>query len=136
MAIALVLAARPEGDPEVLTLEGRSSRNLPVTLRFVDGELRSADLKPSLRCPQFGGWESVVWEPRIGAYGEFHQDGPSFRVRHSYLAEPAPDTTPGRGTLVLAGELGDDQDSARGTINARWVTPGWTCRGTVRFRAG
>jgi hypothetical protein len=127
--VALVLAARPAGDPEVVILKGKTSKGLPVLLAFVDGELTRARVKPSLRCgPRH--WESVLWTPSTGTQGRFHQDGSAFRVRHVYGAER------GRGTLVMTGELADDHDSARGTLVARWVSPGWRCAGTVRFRAG
>jgi hypothetical protein len=128
--VALVLAARPPGDPEVVTLKGRTSKGHAAVLDFVNGELMRARVKASVRCPKPTLWESIVWRPEIGIQGEFHQDGPIFRVRHFYEVEA------GRGTLVMIGELADDQDSARGRIDATWVSPDRTCVGGVRFRAG
>ena len=141
MATALVLAARPagepepltlKGEPELLTLKGRTSKGQPVELDFVDGRLQWANVRAWTRCPDMT--DEVPWAPVLGAVGDFHQDGSKFRVRQVWRAPRDGRRPPGRGTIALTGEL--DDDSARGRLSVLWVEGDYVCRGTVRFTTG
>jgi hypothetical protein len=125
-----VLATRPDGEPEILMLKGRTSKGFPVALNFIDGELRSVSTAASLYCRDERFWSSITWGPVVGTAGRFEQDGPRFRVREKWGSGPRE-----RGVLTLRGRLAGDGDSARGTIEGFWQSPEVICHSTVRFSA-
>jgi hypothetical protein len=139
-AVLVLATARRDGNPdgaEQVTLTGKTSKGLPVQLRFVDGQLSSLDMSASVRCPVDPPWRSILWRPAAGSSGQFHQDGSRFRVRHHWEYGGGKDGPSEASTLVMRGRLEQGGRSARGTVRARWE---WrrrvVCLGTVRFSAG
>jgi hypothetical protein len=134
----LVLVTRPGDEPaEVLVLEGSTSKRLPVTLRFVDGELQSLETRASIYCPRQRFWSDIPWRLIVNFDGHFHQDGSRSRVRErDEFGDDGTSNGEDVTAFVMRGRLDEEAESARGTISAHYRSGRSDCEATVRFRAG
>ena len=117
-------------------LSGRTERGQAVELLLRDGKLHSLRTRAPVYCPEQRVWRSIRWTPVAGLFGVFVQDGSSFRVRQRADARRTASKTADLTVIEMRGRLGDDGASAHGSIVARWRWERFTCRGSVRFRAG
>ncbi len=135
VCVALVLATRPGNEPDALALWGRTSKGLPLTLRFVDGELQSLVATASIYCPRQRHWDQIEWVLSDGSKGHFEQRGARFRVGER-VEIGGGTRPPDISTFAIRGRLDDEAESARGTISAHWRSGRTRCAASVRFSAG
>jgi hypothetical protein len=134
----LVVAGLRDESAGRVTLEGRTSKGLPLKLELDDGKLVLFATRASVLCPEQGVWTDWGWFAENGDPGvHFRQDGRRFRVRERTVLRRAdrPATLVGE----LRGEVGGDGRVASGTVAGRRLSgrgaDSSVCEGEVSFVA-